>query len=286
VEVARCDISPCIGCGRCETKGVCVHQDDMSAEIYTLLRQADAVVVATPIYFYNATAQLKKVIDRSQTLWSRRYRLKLTDPGAVIRRGAYLSMAATRGKGLFDGLDLTMQYFFDAISASGCERLTYRQIEHPDDLRRHPTVAEEVKRSVSALLAPFFKRKRVLFFGDANDCRSQMAAAFARHLGGFKLAVGSGGRTPANRVSAEMTATMAEAGVDMGFISPRSFTDALAGGSPDLVVDLTDGPPPSLPANTSVERWPLPVPDRNDAAGMQQLRDDIRQRVARMTECI
>ena len=60
VEVAKKNIVPCIGCGYCEKKGYCITQDDdMTNEIYPLLREADVVVLATPIYFYNVPAQLK-----------------------------------------------------------------------------------------------------------------------------------------------------------------------------------------------------------------------------------
>jgi arsenate reductase len=282
VEVTRRRISPCIGCGQCETKGVCVHRDDMSADIYTLLRQADAVVLATPIYFYNATAQLKTLIDRSQTLWSRRYRLKLTDPGAGSRRGAWLSLAATRGKGLFDGLDLTAQYFFDAISADGCESLAYRQIEHPGDLKRHPTVAQDVARSAAALLAPFIERKTILFLGGANDGASQMAAAFARHIGGARLNAVTGGRSPADRIAAEVHEIMAETGLDLGFLPPRSVASVLSEAPPDLIIDLGSGEPVAAPANIETVHWALPPIDRSDRNALRQMRDDLQERVAQL----
>ena len=72
IQVARAGIVPCKGCGYCETHGTCVISDDpMSTEIFGLLRQADLVVAATPVFFYGISAQLKVLIDRCQTLWSR-----------------------------------------------------------------------------------------------------------------------------------------------------------------------------------------------------------------------
>ena len=70
IQVARAGIVPCKGCGYCETHGTCVIADDpMSTELFGLLRQADLVVAATPVYFYGISAQLKVLIDRCQTLW-------------------------------------------------------------------------------------------------------------------------------------------------------------------------------------------------------------------------
>ena len=118
IAVPQLNIKPCIGCGFCEKKGFCVTDDDeMATEVYALLRQADIIVLATPIYFYNATSQLKAVIDRSQAFWSRKYIFKLADPGYRTRGGFLLSVGATKGANLFDGLKLTARYFFDAVNA-------------------------------------------------------------------------------------------------------------------------------------------------------------------------
>jgi multimeric flavodoxin WrbA len=58
------DIRPCDGCDTCrETDGVCVLKDDMQI-LYPKLRQADAIVLASPIYWFTFSAQLKTCIDR------------------------------------------------------------------------------------------------------------------------------------------------------------------------------------------------------------------------------
>jgi multimeric flavodoxin WrbA len=58
------DIRPCDACDDCrETEGVCVIGDDMQA-LYPKLRKADAIVLASPIYWFTFSAQLKVCIDR------------------------------------------------------------------------------------------------------------------------------------------------------------------------------------------------------------------------------
>jgi multimeric flavodoxin WrbA len=55
----------CLGCMDCQSNGgVCVQSDDM-AEILDKMVQANVLVMATPIYFYNMDAQLKVLIDRT-----------------------------------------------------------------------------------------------------------------------------------------------------------------------------------------------------------------------------
>jgi multimeric flavodoxin WrbA len=62
-RVADLKIAPCLGCGSCHQSGVCVHEDDMP-QILDALRSADALLLASPIYYWNITAQLKTAIDR------------------------------------------------------------------------------------------------------------------------------------------------------------------------------------------------------------------------------
>lgn len=62
-DVAHLDISPCTGCVACGYEGPCVQHDDMD-EVRRRLLASDAVVFATPLYYYGMTAQLKTVIDR------------------------------------------------------------------------------------------------------------------------------------------------------------------------------------------------------------------------------
>lgn len=63
VDVARLDVRPCAGCVACGYEGPCVQRDGMGAVRSSLLA-ADMVVLATPLYYYGMSAQLKTVVDR------------------------------------------------------------------------------------------------------------------------------------------------------------------------------------------------------------------------------
>lgn len=59
------DIKGCIGCGSCRVNGGnCVQKDDME-DIYEKIYVSDVIVIASPIYFYTWTSQIKAVIDRT-----------------------------------------------------------------------------------------------------------------------------------------------------------------------------------------------------------------------------
>ncbi|MCL1910853.1 MAG: flavodoxin family protein [Leptospirales bacterium] len=67
-RVAGMKIGGCIGCEHCfEEQGVCVQKDDMQ-QILDALRRADSLVLASPVYFWGVTSQLKQAIDRMYAL--------------------------------------------------------------------------------------------------------------------------------------------------------------------------------------------------------------------------
>ena len=251
-----------------------------------MLRQADVVIMASPIFFYNMTAQLKAVVDRCQIFWSRKYKLKLEDPGANMRRGFLLSVGATKGKNLFEGLQLTTQYFFDAIDAKFEGSLTYRGIEGPGDMAARPTVLEDVDQAVSSILAPFEGRKKVLFAGRNNTCCSQIASAFTQYLAGDRLEVVHGGTDPGDKLNPEMVAVMHEKGIDMEFRRLQSIEAAMSHVTPEIIVTM--GSAENCPQVPGAEMLDWEAEDCTDKSVefMRNVRDDIEKRVTELIDRI
>ncbi len=279
IETDKKHIVPCKEYTTCERKGFCPIKDDMKYEIYGLLREADVLVAATPVFFFNVTAQLKSLIDRCQTLWARKYKLGLTDPGRNMRKGFLLAVGASRGKNLFDGIHLTMRYFFDAVGADYAGSLTYRQIEAPGDMEKHPGVRQDVKEAVETLLKPFAGRKKILFACRENACRSQMSGAFARYLAGDKFEVFTAGSTPAEKINPLMMKVMAEKGIDMEFRKPEPLQSLLETVKPDMIVTMGCGEQCPFIPGTEMRDWDLPDPAGKDIDFMRNVRDEIEKRV-------
>ncbi|OUP10840.1 flavodoxin family protein [Collinsella sp. An2] len=64
IDVCAEDVNPCHGCVACGYGArPCVQRDGM-ARILDRVLAADMLVLATPLYYYGMTAQLKAVIDR------------------------------------------------------------------------------------------------------------------------------------------------------------------------------------------------------------------------------
>jgi multimeric flavodoxin WrbA len=278
LDVADMDIKPCQECGTCEDKGFCPIDDDMQ-EVYYLLRRADIVLMATPVFFYGPTAQIKALIDRSQALWARRYALRLTDPGQKWRRGFMLAVGATKGKNLFEGLNLTAKYFFDALGASFDGSLTYKHIEGSGDIEKHPTALGDAKEKADALIEPFAERKKILFVCTDNACRSQIASAFSQYHAGDRFEVESAGSAPAKKIHPLMAKVMAEKGIDMAFRRPKSIEEAKSMGDPDLIISVgCEDAGPFFPGAPN-EVWDLPDPAEKPIAFMRRVRDDIETKI-------
>jgi len=145
VLVSKLEISPCLEIYACRKDGNCAIKDDMQL-LYKKLLEADHVILASPMFFYGVTSQVKAIIDRCQALWVRRHVLGMGKEDKRERRGLFISVGATRGTKLFDGSLLTVKYFFDAIGVRYSGDLLVRGIDNKAQIKEHPTALEDAFR--------------------------------------------------------------------------------------------------------------------------------------------
>lgn len=69
IRIAEKNIACCRACYACRQSGVCAINDDMN-EIMQKIIDSDVLVLASPVYFYSISAQLKAVIDRTVARWT------------------------------------------------------------------------------------------------------------------------------------------------------------------------------------------------------------------------
>lgn len=65
----------CIGCLSCQLTQECVIKDDAN-EIAEKVKNADVVVYATPVYYYEMSGQMKTLIDRMNCLFPSDYKFR------------------------------------------------------------------------------------------------------------------------------------------------------------------------------------------------------------------
>lgn len=60
-----------------------------------------------------------------------------------IRKGAFISLGATKGERLFDGSILTVKYFFDAIGVKYSYELLVRGVDHKGEIKQHSAALQD-----------------------------------------------------------------------------------------------------------------------------------------------
>lgn len=159
VYARKLTMQGCIGCGGCDETGQCVVQDDMQ-KVYELLEAAEGIVLASPVYFYNVTGQVKLLIDRSQALFMRKIlaekaqTLSAGRASSAGKRGFLLSAAATRGKRLFDCARLTFTYFMDALGGEMVGELCFRELEGKKDVEKDPQLLARCRAEGTRFATP------------------------------------------------------------------------------------------------------------------------------------
>lgn len=86
VRVGSLSVRGCIACGSCKTKGQCVF-DDIVNQLAVKFKEADGLVVASPVYYASANATLIAVLDRLFYSTSFDKTMKVGASVAVARRG-------------------------------------------------------------------------------------------------------------------------------------------------------------------------------------------------------
>lgn len=121
----------------------------------------------------------------------------------------------------------------------------------------------------------------VVFVCVHNAGRSQMSAAWARHVAGDRLLVFSGGSAPAEAINQRAVEAMAEVGIDMSEAFPMPFTDEIIQAS-DVVVTMGCGDAcPFFPGKRYLD-WELADPHGAPLEEVRVVRDEIGRRVERL----
>lgn len=119
------NIAFCKGCLACQKIGHCVIKDD-AIEITEKMEKADIIVWATPIYYYEMSGQMKTMIDRANSLYSKDYKFK----------SVYLLATATEDESYVpEGAIKGVQGWVDCFEGvSFTETLFVGGVTNPDDI--------------------------------------------------------------------------------------------------------------------------------------------------------
>lgn len=134
ISVSDVKVNPCLGCNACFVgeKHSCVQQDDMG-KIYDTLKNVDVLVIASPVYFYGISSQLKAVIDRLHN--------PIRDTFA-IKRLALLAVGAAELPELFDAIKTEYQLVLNFFKLDNAGMVLVRGVNAKGDIVGNPALKE------------------------------------------------------------------------------------------------------------------------------------------------
>lgn len=152
LRLRELEVNPCIACDGCFDGGACIVEDGME-ELYPLLRGADSIILAAPIFSMGLAAQAKAMIDRCQPFWAIKYVLRrpLIEPGRPRRLGGFLCCAGTTYSTVFDGARQVMRYFWHVLEVEPAGELLCPGVDAKGEIHDFPS-AREVARDIGRRL--------------------------------------------------------------------------------------------------------------------------------------
>lgn len=138
INVAEKDIQSCTGCQGCKnSQRKCVINDDMQ-EIYQSVLKADVLVLASPIYWWNITAQAKQFVDRlyalnyDQQFKGKKLVLLLTYVGEEPNSGT--EIIKTMFKEICDYLEIDFTQVYGVCTGTVAFNENYQEQDHAFNL--------------------------------------------------------------------------------------------------------------------------------------------------------
>ena len=132
---------PCQECEKMADDGECLVKDDMQM-VFKKIKEADAIVFVSPVFFGSLSAQSKMMIDRFQCAWRAKYILK-KDNGYKKIPGAFISVEGSVRKDFFQNSKAVAKNFFATINAVYKYELFCPAIEAKGDILEHPGYLKE-----------------------------------------------------------------------------------------------------------------------------------------------
>lgn len=135
------DIKACQECGGCDGTGLCVVRDGMDI-VYGEIEKADAVIIASPVFFESVSAQAKLMIDRFQCAWVSKYVLKRTSPKRA-RKGIFISVAGSGRKSHFLNSGVIIRALFATLDIEYSGDLFCGELEGAKDILQKEAILKD-----------------------------------------------------------------------------------------------------------------------------------------------
>jgi NAD(P)H-dependent FMN reductase len=124
----------------CRDHETCIVDDDMQ-QMYPKLRDADSIILATPIMFMGIPGKLKSFMDRCQVFFMAKYLRKnplVTADKRAVRKALFICISGMNIPEVFVGAKLTMRAFLDIIDCQFWDELLVSDMDTIRDITTQP----------------------------------------------------------------------------------------------------------------------------------------------------
>jgi multimeric flavodoxin WrbA len=125
-----------VGCKSCYKTGICVHNDDV-AKIVQEICAAQLVIIASPSYWGDVTAQLKTFIDRCTPYCDTNAERKLSPKHT---KGVAVAIRAGGSKAENENLVNTIEHFLGHLNIPLISSFTVEEVDTSEDLANRPEI--------------------------------------------------------------------------------------------------------------------------------------------------
>jgi len=131
IVVPFMDFEPCMEMMFCKEHEICQMEDDMTP-MYGKIREADSLVIATPIMTMGIPGKLKGFMDRFQVFFMAKYVRKHPMVDRSVgkhRRALFIAISGMNLPEVFDGAKMTVRAFLDIIDCAYWDELLVRDMD-------------------------------------------------------------------------------------------------------------------------------------------------------------
>lgn len=105
IQLAGQMIEPCKACWACGGQENCVHRKDQFREIFDKMKEADGILLGSPVYSANISANMQALLERAAVVSD-------MNPGLFTHKVGAAVVAARRG-GALNAVDAMIHFFLN-----------------------------------------------------------------------------------------------------------------------------------------------------------------------------
>jgi NAD(P)H-dependent FMN reductase len=137
IVVNNLDFQPCMEMMFCKEHDTCIMDDDMQ-QVFGKIRDADSIIIATPVMFMGIPGRLKSFMDRFQVFFMAKYvrnQPLVALEKRKVRRGLFICISGMKIPEVFVGAKLTAKAYFDIIDCPYRDELLVSDMDTIRDVR-------------------------------------------------------------------------------------------------------------------------------------------------------